>query len=267
MIQVGEIGFNFSVYYLFQGFHQMFNPFFVLLVQSINHPLLKLSKLIHIQKKRKVPFTMPKNVFLPLPFRNQVFLDPWTPFRKKYMYHFINIQLPQLSVNLNPIGVNLKLHRPKWSSRSLGIRWLALHPLSKILTPWTWYMNFRSIHNESPVRKHFQIQPLSTGIRYPFESASCSALARPMSHDPYDLTAMPAKVMWTVRPSPIPESFYGNVKHNLKFYHNMRIGIKKVRMEMTLMFMLYNIMKVGPILIGNGSLHGESLKWIIVNRR
>lgn len=45
------------------------------------------------------------------------------------------------------------------------------------------------------------------------------------------------------------ESPYGHVKRNLKFTHVMRRGIKKVRMEMALLFMLHNIMKVAPVML------------------
>jgi transposase len=48
------------------------------------------------------------------------------------------------------------------------------------------------------------------------------------------------------------ESPYGHAKRNLKFTHVMRRGIEKVRMEMALLFMLHNIMKVAPVLIGSG---------------
>ena len=48
------------------------------------------------------------------------------------------------------------------------------------------------------------------------------------------------------------ESPYGQAKWNLKFTHVMRRGIEKVRMEMAMLFMLHNIMKVAPVLIGSG---------------
>jgi hypothetical protein len=47
------------------------------------------------------------------------------------------------------------------------------------------------------------------------------------------------------------ESPYGHAKRNLKFTHVMRRGIKKVRMEMALLFMLHNIMKVAPLMLGS----------------
>jgi IS5 family transposase len=40
------------------------------------------------------------------------------------------------------------------------------------------------------------------------------------------------------------ESPFGNVKWNLKFHGVMRRGIRKVRMEAALLFMLHNIMKM-----------------------
>jgi transposase len=48
------------------------------------------------------------------------------------------------------------------------------------------------------------------------------------------------------------ESPYGHVKWNLKFTHVMRRGIEKIRMEMALLFMLHNIMRVAPVLLGAG---------------
>ena len=45
------------------------------------------------------------------------------------------------------------------------------------------------------------------------------------------------------------ESPYGHAKRNLKFIYVMRRGIKKVRMELALLFMLHNIMKVAPIIV------------------
>lgn len=48
------------------------------------------------------------------------------------------------------------------------------------------------------------------------------------------------------------EAPYGHAKRNLKFTHVIRRGIEKVRMEMALLFMLHNIMKVAPVLIGSG---------------
>jgi transposase len=48
------------------------------------------------------------------------------------------------------------------------------------------------------------------------------------------------------------ESPYGHAKRNLKFTHVMRRGLEKVRMEMALLFMLHNIMKVAPVLVGSG---------------
>jgi len=50
----------------------------------------------------------------------------------------------------------------------------------------------------------------------------------------------------------IAESPYGHAKRNLKFIHVMRRGIVKVRMEMALLFMLHNIMKLVPLLIVSG---------------
>ena len=47
------------------------------------------------------------------------------------------------------------------------------------------------------------------------------------------------------------ESPYGHAKRNLKFTHVMRRGIEKVRMEMAMLFMLHNIMKVAPVRIGS----------------
>ncbi len=47
------------------------------------------------------------------------------------------------------------------------------------------------------------------------------------------------------------ESPYGHAKRNLKFTHVMRRGLEKVRMEMALLFMLHNIMKVAPVLVGS----------------
>jgi hypothetical protein len=44
------------------------------------------------------------------------------------------------------------------------------------------------------------------------------------------------------------ESPFGHVKRNLKFTYLMRRGIEKVRMEMSMLFMLHNILKVGPCL-------------------
>lgn len=49
------------------------------------------------------------------------------------------------------------------------------------------------------------------------------------------------------------ESPYGHAKWNLKFTHVMRRGIEKVRMEMALLFMLHNIMKLAPVLNGSGT--------------
>ena len=40
------------------------------------------------------------------------------------------------------------------------------------------------------------------------------------------------------------ESPYGNLKCNLKFRGVMRRGIEKVRMEVALLFMLHNMMKM-----------------------
>jgi len=48
------------------------------------------------------------------------------------------------------------------------------------------------------------------------------------------------------------ESPYGHAKWNLKFTHVMRRGKEKVRMEMALLFMLHNIMRVAPVLLGPG---------------
>ena len=48
------------------------------------------------------------------------------------------------------------------------------------------------------------------------------------------------------------ESPFGHVKRNLKFTYVMRRGIKKVRMEMSLLFMLHNILKVAPVLSYSG---------------
>jgi transposase len=48
------------------------------------------------------------------------------------------------------------------------------------------------------------------------------------------------------------ESPYGHAKRNLKFTHVMRRGLEKVRMEMALLFMLHNIMKAAPVLVGSG---------------
>ena len=45
------------------------------------------------------------------------------------------------------------------------------------------------------------------------------------------------------------ESPYGHAKRNLKFTYVMRRGIEKVRMELALLFMLHNIMKVAPIIV------------------
>ena len=49
------------------------------------------------------------------------------------------------------------------------------------------------------------------------------------------------------------ESPYGHAKRNLKFTHVMRRGIEKVRMEMAMLFMLHNIMRVAPALIEGGA--------------
>ena len=48
------------------------------------------------------------------------------------------------------------------------------------------------------------------------------------------------------------ESPYGHAKRNLKFSYVMRRGIGKVRMEMAMLLMLHNIMRVAPALIGAG---------------
>ena len=48
------------------------------------------------------------------------------------------------------------------------------------------------------------------------------------------------------------ESPYGHAKRNLKFTYVMRRGINKVRMEMAMLFMLHNIMRVAPAMIGAG---------------
>ena len=45
------------------------------------------------------------------------------------------------------------------------------------------------------------------------------------------------------------ESPCGHAKRNLKFTYVMRRGIEKVRMELALLFMLHNIMKVAPIIV------------------
>lgn len=45
------------------------------------------------------------------------------------------------------------------------------------------------------------------------------------------------------------ESPFGHIKRNLKFTYLMRRGIEKVRMEMSMLFMLHNILKVGPCLV------------------
>jgi len=50
------------------------------------------------------------------------------------------------------------------------------------------------------------------------------------------------------------ESPFGHVKRNLKFTYVMRRGIKKVRMEMSLLFMLHNILKVASVLSYSGPL-------------
>jgi transposase/IS5 family transposase len=46
------------------------------------------------------------------------------------------------------------------------------------------------------------------------------------------------------------ESPYGNAKRNLKFSYVLRRGIEKVRMEMALLFMLHNGMKLRPCMSG-----------------
>ena len=56
-----------------------------------------------------------------------------------------------------------------------------------------------------------------------------------------------------IKRSHAAESPYGHAKRNLKFIHVMRRGLEKVRMEMALLFMLHNIMKVAPVLVGSGS--------------
>jgi transposase len=48
------------------------------------------------------------------------------------------------------------------------------------------------------------------------------------------------------------EAPYGNLKRNLKYTYVMRRGIEKVRMEMSLLFTLHNIMKVAPVILGAG---------------
>lgn len=48
------------------------------------------------------------------------------------------------------------------------------------------------------------------------------------------------------------ESPYGHAKRNLKFTHVMRRGREKVSMEMALLFMLHNIIKVAPVMLGSG---------------
>ena len=49
------------------------------------------------------------------------------------------------------------------------------------------------------------------------------------------------------------ETPYGQVKRNLRFTHVMRRGKGKVGMEMALLFMLHNILKVAPLLVGCGA--------------
>ena len=49
------------------------------------------------------------------------------------------------------------------------------------------------------------------------------------------------------------ESPYGQAKRNLRFTHVMRRGKVKVGMEMALLFMLHNIMRVAPLLSGSGA--------------
>ena len=49
------------------------------------------------------------------------------------------------------------------------------------------------------------------------------------------------------------ESPYGQAKRNLRFTHVMRRGRAKVGMEMALLFMLHNIMRVAPVLLGSGA--------------
>jgi transposase len=44
------------------------------------------------------------------------------------------------------------------------------------------------------------------------------------------------------------EAPFGNAKRNLKFTYVMRRGIEKVRMEMAMLFILHNIMKVAPVI-------------------
>ena len=101
-------------------------------------------------------------------------------------------------------------------------------------------------------RKHFRYGNASACGECPFRQHCTKGSARVILRDANEevvermrerLTKEENRAQYRLR-AHAAESPYGNAKRNLKFSYVLRRGIGKVRMEMALLFMLHNGMKL-----------------------